>query len=99
LLKRICGTKVSIATIVEDNSIHERSLYMTLDFPMLGPRLAQLQRFIESQDHKDPKQKGDQTRKAEWMAFWTLVAVGILSITLSIVQIAVAATQLLLQSQ
>ncbi len=95
LLEQLCGSKKPLGTIMSEEAVHEKDVYNGVDFPCLGARLARILKYVEL--HKTTKIRDrwrDRTNRAEWMAFWTLLLIGVLSIVLSVVQIALAAAQL-----
>ena len=95
LLVQLCGTKCSIEETVLDGTAYDKMVYTHEQLPFYHNKLAKLQAYIIA--HKTSKIRDrwrNTTDRAEWLAFWALLIVGILSVVSCFVQIALSAAQL-----
>lgn len=74
----------------------EQTIYSTsLDFPVLGSRLLQIQEFdSRQQPNRIRDYWRDRRNSLQWYAFWAVLIIGALSILIGIVQIILAILQL-----
>jgi hypothetical protein len=70
------------------DDVHDVSnCYHTSDFPYLGERLLQLQRYVTAQHPHDWSALWRDRRNAsKWWTFWAVLFIGALTITLSLIQ-------------
>ncbi|KAL9607580.1 MAG: hypothetical protein Q9167_007519, partial [Letrouitia subvulpina] len=88
-LLQLCGTRSAIEEIIPDGTLHDRAVYTRDQFPLLFDRLAKVQNFVTSHLKATTRDLWrDTSNRAEWIAFWMLLLIGILSVLASIVQIA-----------
>ena len=74
----------------------EQTIYSTsLDFPVLGSRLLQIQEFdSRQQPNRIRDYWRDRRNPLQWYAFWAVLIIGALSILIGIIQIILAILQL-----
>jgi hypothetical protein len=76
---------------LEDRAVYEPSI----DFPILGPRLAELQAYIVLQKPRTWAEVFQDRRDPQWsFNFWAVIIIGGLTIVLGILQVILSALQL-----
>lgn len=95
LLVQLCGSKGAIEEMLPDGSVHDRTMYTRQQVSHLYAKLLRLQAYIAAQKTSKVRDRWkDRSNRAEWLAFWTLLVAGVLSVISSFVQIALSAAQL-----
>ncbi|KAI4229082.1 MAG: hypothetical protein L6R36_001144 [Xanthoria steineri] len=95
LLVQLCGSKGAIEEMLPDGSVHARTMYTRQQFSHLYAKLLRLLAYIVVYKMSKVRDRWkDWSICAEWLAFWTLLVAGVLSVMSSFVQIALSAAQL-----
>ncbi|KAL8680265.1 MAG: hypothetical protein Q9224_006956, partial [Gallowayella concinna] len=95
LLVDLCSSLRSFPDIVVDGSIDEQPFYdSNLDFPFYGERLEALQQYTRAVKARNLKEVWYDEREPEkWAVLWVAIMIGGASISLSLVQVILAAFQ------
>lgn len=111
LLHTLCGSKTKVDKLpheiwpvwcrdAESDQLLESDVYSArTDFPRLGYRLIQLQRFsLRQRPSRLTDLWRDRRNPLQWYTFWAVLWVGGAAIVLAVVQMALQAAQLVLSS-
>lgn len=96
MLDNLCGKLKWISpTSLADYGLNRRSYRIDVEFPHLGKRFIDLQRYSEAQTpNRLAELWTDRRNSLQWFTFWAVIVFGGISIFLSLVQIAISSAQL-----